>query len=117
MRYLALAIDYDGTLALNGRVHESTIRSLEKLLTTNRKLILVTGRELDDLLNVFPHPHLFEWIVAENGLLLYKPSSKETILLANRHLKNSFSICAPEAFPSLSVGISSRPSGRTKRLC
>ena len=82
MRYLALATDYDGTLALNGRVHESTIRSLEKLLTTNRKLILVTGRELDDLLNVFPHPHLFEWIVAENGLLLYKPSSKETILLA-----------------------------------
>jgi hydroxymethylpyrimidine pyrophosphatase-like HAD family hydrolase len=83
MRYLALATDYDGTLALHGRVHEPTIRSLEKLLTTNRKLFLVTGRELDDLLNVFPHPHLFEWIVAENGLLLYKPSSTETVLLAN----------------------------------
>ena len=70
MRYLALATDYDGTLALHGRVHESTVRSLEKVLTTNRKLLLVTGRELDDLLNVFPHPHLFDWIVAENGLVL-----------------------------------------------
>src|SRR5680860_1838390 len=82
MRYLALATDYDGTLALHGRVHEPTLRSLEKLLTTNRKLILVTGRELDDLLDVFPHAHLFEWIVAENGLLLYKPPSKETVVLA-----------------------------------
>lgn len=83
MRYLALATDYDGTLALHGRVHDPTIRSLEKVLTTHRKLLLVTGRELNDLLHVFPHPHLFEWIVAENGLLLYKPSSKETITLAD----------------------------------
>ena len=83
MRYLALATDYDGTLALHGRVYESTLRSLEKVLTTNRKLLLVTGRELDDLLNVFPHPYLFDWIVAENGLLLYNPSSKETITLAD----------------------------------
>lgn len=83
MRYLALATDYDGTLALHGRVHQATIRSLEKLLTTNRTLFLVTGRELDDLLNVFPQPQLFEWIVAENGLLLYKPSSRETLALGN----------------------------------
>ncbi len=83
MRYLALATDYDGTLALHGQVHQSTIRSLEKLLRTNRKLYLVTGRELDDVLQVFPHSHLFEWIVAENGLLLYKPSSRETVVLAN----------------------------------
>jgi HAD superfamily hydrolase (TIGR01484 family) len=83
MRYFALATDYDGTLALHGRVHESTLLSLEKVLTTDRKLLLVTGRELDDLLNVFPHPQIFEWIVAENGLLLYKPSSRETITLAD----------------------------------
>lgn len=83
MRYLALATDYDGTLALHGRVREPTIRSLEKVITTNRKLLLVTGRELDDLLYVFPHPHLFEWIVAENGLLLYKPSTKETVVLSD----------------------------------
>ncbi|HBP86790.1 MAG: HAD family phosphatase [Nitrospira sp.] len=82
MRYLGLATDYDGTLALHGRVHEPTILALQKLLTTNRKLFLVTGRELEDLVKVFPHPHLFEWIVAENGLLLHQPSSGETVQLA-----------------------------------
>ncbi|MGE0472005.1 MAG: HAD hydrolase family protein [Nitrospirales bacterium] len=83
MRYLALATDYDGTLARHGRVGKTTIARLEKLLTTNRKLFLVTGRELDDLLKVFPHHHLFEWIIAENGVLLYKPSSRESVSLAN----------------------------------
>jgi len=83
MRFLALATDYDDTLAHHGKVYEETVRALERLLATHRKLFLVTGRELEDLLHVFPHAHLFEWIVAENGLLLYKPASTETITLAN----------------------------------
>ncbi len=103
MRYLALATDYDGTLALHGRVHESTLRSLEKVITTNRKLLLVTGRELEDLLNVFPHTHLFDWIVAENGLLLYKPSSKETITLADMPSKDFIMRLRSRGIP-LSVG-------------
>jgi hypothetical protein len=83
MRYLALATDYDGTLALHGKVQKQTIQALEKFVATNRKLFLVTGRELEDLLKVFPHAHLFEWIIAENGALLYKPASTEIIPLAS----------------------------------
>ena len=67
MRYLALATDYDGTLAQDGRVTQETMASLEKLRATGRKLILVTGRELDELLRIFPGASLFERIVAENG--------------------------------------------------
>ena len=77
MRYLALACDYDGTLAHHGRVDEATLAALERLLATGRKLILVTGRELPDLLSVFPHLGLFERVVAENGALLYRPGSRE----------------------------------------
>jgi hydroxymethylpyrimidine pyrophosphatase-like HAD family hydrolase len=81
MRYLALACDYDGTLATAGRVADSTITALERLLASGRKLILVTGRELEDLLRVFPRCDLFEWVVAENGCLLYRPATQEQLLL------------------------------------
>ncbi len=83
MRYHALATDYDGTLAHDGRVNETTLAALERLLSTGRKLILVTGRELPDLLAIFPEVHLFEWVVAENGALLYRPSTKEERTLAS----------------------------------
>jgi HAD superfamily hydrolase (TIGR01484 family) len=82
MRYFALACDYDGTLAYAGRVSEETLATLERLLASGRKLILVTGRELPDLLSVFPRTELFEWIVAENGALLYRPANQEKKRLA-----------------------------------
>jgi hydroxymethylpyrimidine pyrophosphatase-like HAD family hydrolase len=81
MRYYALACDYDGTLALQGRVNEETLTALERLRNSGRKLILITGRELDDLLRVFPHVNLFERVVAENGALLYSPARREEKLL------------------------------------
>jgi hydroxymethylpyrimidine pyrophosphatase-like HAD family hydrolase len=77
MRYLALATDYDGTLAHDGRVTESTLTALESLRSSGRKLIMVTGRELPDLKTVFPALELFERVIAENGALLYRPDTKE----------------------------------------
>ena len=46
MHYLALASDYDGTLATDGRVDNATIAALERLRDSGRRLLLVTGREL-----------------------------------------------------------------------
>ena len=82
MRYHALATDYDGTLAHDGHVDEPTVAALERLLATGRKLVLVTGRELDELLGIFPEIHLFEQVVAENGALLYTPATREEKALA-----------------------------------
>jgi HAD superfamily hydrolase (TIGR01484 family) len=84
MRYVALACDYDGTLAHHGRVDQPTLAALERLLASGRKLVLVTGRELDDLQKTFDHFELFEWVVAENGALLYRPANKEAVLLGER---------------------------------
>jgi hydroxymethylpyrimidine pyrophosphatase-like HAD family hydrolase len=78
MRYLALAADYDGTLAKDGAVAPSTVAALEQVAASGRKLILVTGRELLELLAIFPHIDLFDRVVAENGALLYRPATKET---------------------------------------
>lgn len=77
MRYLALACDYDGTLASRNHVTERTVAALERLRASGRKLILVTGRRLDELLSVFPHVHLFDRVVAENGALLYRPATRD----------------------------------------
>jgi hydroxymethylpyrimidine pyrophosphatase-like HAD family hydrolase len=77
MRYLALATDYDGTLAKDGHVDGSTLAALERFRESGRRLILVTGRELDELLGIFPQIGLFDRVVAENGALLYRPDSRE----------------------------------------
>ncbi|MGH7999020.1 MAG: HAD-IIB family hydrolase [Brasilonema sp.] len=77
MRYFVLATDYDGTLAADGRVDDKTIAALERLRTSGRKLILVTGRELDNLQRAFPQIDLFDCVVAENGALLYSPASRQ----------------------------------------
>jgi HAD superfamily hydrolase (TIGR01484 family) len=77
MRYLALCCDYDGTIAHHGRVDQPTLAALERLRESGRKLVLVTGRQLEDLQSVFPQLEMFERVVAENGALLYTPSSRE----------------------------------------
>ncbi|HKI34045.1 MAG TPA: HAD-IIB family hydrolase [Gemmataceae bacterium] len=82
MRYLALCCDYDGTLAHDGRVDTATFAGLEKLLASGRRLVLVTGRELPDMQAIFPRLDLFERVVAENGALLYRPSTREEKPLA-----------------------------------
>jgi hydroxymethylpyrimidine pyrophosphatase-like HAD family hydrolase len=46
--------DYDGTLAYDGIVDDSTVKALETLKQTGRKLVLMTGQELPDLSRAFP---------------------------------------------------------------
>jgi hydroxymethylpyrimidine pyrophosphatase-like HAD family hydrolase len=82
VRFLALATDYDGTLATEGAVDGETVAALRRLAATGRKLILVTGRQLPDLLRVFPDAPLFDAIVAENGAVLYRPASRAVRVLA-----------------------------------
>jgi HAD superfamily hydrolase (TIGR01484 family) len=82
MYYGAIASDYDGTLAQDGRVSETTLAALRRFKETGRRLLLVTGRVLPDLKAVFPDCALFDKIVVENGALLYTPASEEERLLA-----------------------------------
>ena len=82
MHYVALATDYDGTIAHNGEVDEHTLAALERLRGASRRLVLVTGRELDDLVRCMPRLDLFDIVVAENGALLYWPATKQERTLA-----------------------------------
>lgn len=81
MRYLALATDYDGTLAHDGHVKKDTLAALARLRSSGRKVILVTGRELPELRSVFPGIAACDCVVAENGALLYWPAEdREDVL-------------------------------------
>jgi len=82
MRFLALATDYDGTIATGGQVGETTFSELTKFRRSGRKVILVTGREIPDLMHVCPRLDAFDCIVAENGALLYSPATRAETPLA-----------------------------------
>jgi HAD superfamily hydrolase (TIGR01484 family) len=84
LRYLALATDYDGTLALDGCVNDFTLKALESLRATGRKLILVSGRILTDLERVFPRVDLFDMVVVENGAVLYRPPDDSRTLTSSK---------------------------------
>ena len=77
MRYLAFATDYDNTLASEGRISAAARAALQRLRASGRRTILVTGRRLEDVLHVCECGDLFDYIVAENGGLVYEPRSKD----------------------------------------
>src|SRR3954454_11962062 len=80
--YQALATDYDGTLAHHGTVSAETLAAVERLRASGKKLVLVTGRELEELKGVFPEIGLCDLVIAENGALLYWPATGQMKLLA-----------------------------------
>ncbi|WP_088343412.1 MULTISPECIES: HAD family hydrolase [Rhodomicrobium] len=82
MFFVALATDYDGTLAADGVVDAEALDSLRSLRKSGRKVILVTGREMSDLALACPDLAIFDLIVAENGATLYDPATKDEQLLA-----------------------------------
>jgi hydroxymethylpyrimidine pyrophosphatase-like HAD family hydrolase len=82
MKYRALATDFDGTIAHDGHVDESTLAALRRVREAGLRLVMVTGRELADLCNTFDHTGLFDRVVCENGAVLYDPQDKTITPLA-----------------------------------
>ena len=83
---------------------EPTIQALEKCRLSGRKLLLVTGRELDELLGIFPRADLFETIVAENGALLYEPATKNITQLAEAPPEHLIGMLRERGVAPMSVG-------------
>jgi HAD superfamily hydrolase (TIGR01484 family) len=81
MRYLALATDYDGTLATSGHLSGDVTRALERLRVSGRRAVLITGRTLEELVSVCPNLDPFAVVIVENGAVLHVPSRRETRVL------------------------------------
>ena len=82
MWYHVIACDYDGTLATDGRIAPETLAALGRVRHAGRRVVLITGRRFDDLLVVCPELDFFDWVVAENGAVLYEPRAKRVDDLA-----------------------------------
>lgn len=82
MPYAALATDYDGTIARDGRVDGPTLAALARLHADGWRLVLATGRGLDDVRRLMPDLSLFDRVVAENGAVLHAPATGAVRLLA-----------------------------------
>ena len=105
MKFNVLATDYDGTIASQGVVDDATRAALLRLRNdAGARLVLVTGRELDELFSVFPHTGLFDAVVAENGALLYWPETRREVVLAQPPLPDFVKLLAARGVQPLSVG-------------
>jgi hypothetical protein len=93
--FLALATGYDGTLAYDGKVAEATVAALRRFKATGRKLVLVTGRILEDLIQAFPEVALFDRVPKTAPSSTTRKPEKSA---ASRRLRLRFSprCCASE---------------------
>ena len=100
----ALATDFDGTLAHDGTVSESTLDALRRLREARFRLILVTGRELHELQGIFPQLNWFDLAVMENGAVLFHPHTGTVEPLGPAHPPSEFVARLHEQGLPLQVG-------------
>jgi hydroxymethylpyrimidine pyrophosphatase-like HAD family hydrolase len=78
-----LASDFDGTLATSGRVPAQTLEAVSRFRDAGGTFVLVTGRRLPELYEVFPETDaVVDLVVAENGAVLHDPASPPAVVLA-----------------------------------
>lgn len=80
MKLCVVALDYDGTIARNGRVEPLVIEAVKEAQGRGIVVILVTGRIMADLRRVLPEHELFDAVVTENGAVLSFPNVPSRLL-------------------------------------
>jgi hydroxymethylpyrimidine pyrophosphatase-like HAD family hydrolase len=97
-------VDYDETLADRGIVSTAVLEGLRRLRASGCRLVMVTGRELDDLASIFPGIDVFDRIVAENGGVWYAPASGELRTAADAPDERFVTRLRQDGVAPLSVG-------------
>lgn len=82
MKFLVLAIDFDGTIATNDVLNADVRIAIGELRRRGIVVILVTGRILEDLRRVIGDLHFLDAIVAENGAAIEFPDTGYSMTLA-----------------------------------
>jgi len=83
MKFSALALDYDGTIAVNGVFDPAVREAVGEARRRGIIVILVTGRRSPDLHHVAGDLTCFDVIVAENGAVLEFPASGRHVLIGH----------------------------------
>lgn len=104
MKYQVLAVDFDGTLATDGQVEPATLDALRRLRESGRRVVLVTGRIMEQLFQVFPQISLCDLVVSDNGALLFDPISGERTLLTNAPPRSFIDEMIRRVIPRIEIG-------------
>lgn len=81
MNLRILALDFDGTIAVNGELDRHAAEAIQEARAAGLMVVLVTGRILSELDARLPERSFFDAIVAENGAVLWLPAQPSPILL------------------------------------
>jgi len=81
MKLTVLALDYDGTIAVQGVLDQAVRAAIQGLRRQGIVVVLVTGRILRDLQRSAGDLHFVDAIVAENGGVLAHPEAGSTTVL------------------------------------
>ncbi|MDQ6846670.1 MAG: Cof-type HAD-IIB family hydrolase [Candidatus Dormibacteraeota bacterium] len=104
MRFRVLAADYDGTVASEGILASETVESIRRLRESGRRAVLVTGRILDELLDICDDVDVFDLAVVENGCIVYNPATGKQRLLAPTLPRRFIAALQAHGVTPLSVG-------------
>ena len=74
MKPRVFALDFDGTIAVNGALDVDVAAAIQEARGAGLLVVLVTGRILSDLEALFCTPPPFDAVVAENGAVLRLPT-------------------------------------------
>jgi len=108
VKFRALAIDYDGTIALDGVLNPDVRAAIGEARARGLVVVLVTGRILSDLLRVAGRLDFLDAIVTENGAVLSFPNGSSRLIgqpppadfleeLRRRGIEFTFGQCVVEA--------------------
>jgi hydroxymethylpyrimidine pyrophosphatase-like HAD family hydrolase len=82
MKFLALALDFDGTIARNDVMDPDVRDAIAQLRAQDIIVMLATGRILEDLHRVAGDLHFVDAVVAENGAVIEFPESGHLTVVA-----------------------------------
>ena len=83
MKFAALALDYDGTIARNDVFSLAVRQAIGEVRQRGIAVVLVTGRRLADLRRVAGDLTCFDVVVAENGAVLHFPAIGRHVVLGH----------------------------------
>ena len=82
MRFGVLALDYDGTIALDGVLDPGVRSAIGEARSRGVVVLIVTGRKLSDLKSLVGDIGFVDAVVAENGAVIAFPSGQARLLAA-----------------------------------
>jgi hydroxymethylpyrimidine pyrophosphatase-like HAD family hydrolase len=83
MKFGVLALDYDGTIAIDGSLDPHVRAAIVEARAAGVVVLLVTGRILDDLRRVTGDLRFVDAVVAENGAVVVYPATGHSMVLGS----------------------------------